>query len=179
MGLIMRFMLKTLSIALGISVVALISTPTVLAVENQRAIGKFGVWTAVVGTDNNAQVCFITSQPQDTLPKNVNRDPVYFVVQHALGRGARNEVSTLIGYPFKKGSTGLAKIDGKSFTLFTEGSAAWLLEDKDESVFVDEMKKGAEMIVTGTSHRGTLTTDTYSLAGVTKAMEAIDKACNL
>ncbi|MGB1026239.1 MAG: invasion associated locus B family protein, partial [Rhodospirillaceae bacterium] len=39
------------------------------------------------------------------------------------------------------------------------------------------MKRGRDMIVKGTSSRGTVTTDTYSLSGVTAAMNAIDKAC--
>ena len=33
------------------------------------------------------------------------------------------------------------------------------------------------MVVKGASSRGTATTDTYSLIGVTKAHGAIDKAC--
>jgi hypothetical protein len=33
------------------------------------------------------------------------------------------------------------------------------------------------MVVRGTSTRGTNTTDTYSLSGVTAAMDAIDAAC--
>ena len=39
------------------------------------------------------------------------------------------------------------------------------------------MKRGNTMIVTGTSSRGTLTTDRYSLSGITAAIEAIGKAC--
>jgi hypothetical protein len=35
------------------------------------------------------------------------------------------------------------------------------------------------MIVKGTSSRGTLTTDTYSLSGFTAAFNAISKACGL
>ena len=42
---------------------------------------------------------------------------------------------------------------------------------------VQAMKAGSELIVKGTSGRGTATTDTYSLGGFTAAMAAIDKAC--
>ena len=41
------------------------------------------------------------------------------------------------------------------------------------------MKKGNRMVVKGTSSRGTLTTDTFSLKGFTKAYGAIGKACGL
>jgi Invasion associated locus B (IalB) protein len=39
------------------------------------------------------------------------------------------------------------------------------------------LKAGKQMIVRGTSSRGTETTDTYSLSGFTAALAAIDKAC--
>jgi hypothetical protein len=47
----------------------------------------------------------------------------------------------------------------------------------DEPGFVAALKKGSKLVVHGTSSRGTKTTDTYSLSGVTAAMDAIDKAC--
>ena len=39
------------------------------------------------------------------------------------------------------------------------------------------LKAGTTLVVRGTSQRGTNTTDTYSLRGVTAAMTEIDKAC--
>ena len=39
------------------------------------------------------------------------------------------------------------------------------------------MKKGSNLVVKGTSQRGTETTDSYSLTGITAGMAAIDKAC--
>jgi hypothetical protein len=42
---------------------------------------------------------------------------------------------------------------------------------------VTALKGGSSLVVKGTSGRGTQTTDTYSLAGVTAAMAAIDTAC--
>jgi hypothetical protein len=39
------------------------------------------------------------------------------------------------------------------------------------------MQKGHSLIVKGTSRRGTNTTDTYSLQGVTAALESVAKEC--
>jgi len=39
------------------------------------------------------------------------------------------------------------------------------------------MRAGLTMVVKGTSSRGTLTTDTYSLRGFTAAYDAMQKAC--
>ncbi|MEM8744554.1 MAG: invasion associated locus B family protein [Pseudomonadota bacterium] len=42
---------------------------------------------------------------------------------------------------------------------------------------VTAMKAGSTMVVQGRSTRGTLTTDEYSLSGITKALDAVTKAC--
>ena len=47
----------------------------------------------------------------------------------------------------------------------------------DEQKVVAAMKAGSTMVVQGRSTRGTLTTDEYSLNGITKALEAVTKAC--
>ncbi|MCE2510856.1 MAG: invasion associated locus B family protein, partial [Alphaproteobacteria bacterium] len=64
-------------------------------------------------------------------------------------------------------------------SLFTEGDMAWAAETKTDQALVAALKKGNRMVVTGTSKRGTKTTDTYSLAGFTASHRAINLACNL
>jgi Invasion associated locus B (IalB) protein len=117
-----------------------------------------------------------------TAAKDKNGNPVF--------KKVRNEVQTLIGYPLQPTSdsfTHSASIDGKSYPMKSipddpstpnkDNEAAWLASMNDESGFVAALKKGTSLVVTGTSLRGTKTTDTYSLGGVTQAMAAIDKAC--
>ncbi|MCF6325951.1 MAG: invasion associated locus B family protein [Devosiaceae bacterium] len=144
-------------------------------VEN---LGTFRFWTAWKGDDNSGVMCYISSQPQETLPANVNRDPIHFLVVNRKGLGTLNEVQTLVGYPLASDSTPQVSVDGRGFDMVVEGSAAWLASANDEKPFVDAMKSGTQMIVKGRSQRGTNTTDTYSLLGVTAAMEKIGQACN-
>ena len=78
-------------------------------------------------------------------------------------------------------------IDGKAWpmksipddpsTTIIDSEAAWLASTEDEPAFVTAMKSGTNLVVKGTSGKGTQTTDTYSLGGVTAALAAIDKAC--
>jgi len=105
-------------------------------------------------------------------------------------RKVRNEVQTLIGYPMQPTSDSFfhsAAINGKSWpmksipddpaTPIKDSEAAWLASMDDEAGFVAALKKGTTLVVSGTSIKGTKTTDTYSLGGITAAMDAIDKAC--
>ena len=117
-----------------------------------------------------------------TAAKDKNGNPVF--------RKVRNEVQTLIGYPMQPTSDSFshsADIDGKAYpmksipddpsTPIKDNEAAWLASMDDEASFVAAMKKGTKLVVHGTSAKGTKTADTYSLGGVTAAMDAIDKAC--
>jgi invasion protein IalB len=156
---------------------AIVIAPSAGMAQQAKSLGTFNAWTAWQGTDANGEICYISSQPSDSEPKNVNRDPIHFLVIHRKGLGTKNEVQTLIGYPFNANPNASATVDGKAYPMVTEGSAAWLASSGDESGFVSSLKAGTELVVRGTSQRGTKTTDKYSLRGVTAAMSAIDKAC--
>ncbi len=146
--------------------------------QQAKNLGTFNQWTAWQGADSTGVICYISSQPQDMKPAGANRDPVHFLVIHRKALGTKNEAQTIIGYPFNSTNPNVtASVDGRAFPMVTEGSAAWLASAKDESAFVTALKAGATLVVRGTSQRGTNTTDTYSLSGVTAAMGAIDKAC--
>jgi hypothetical protein len=161
----------TLTFALG-------STIAPVLAQQAQNLGTFRNWTAWKGTDANGEMCYISAQPQDTKPDGVTRSPIHFLIIHRKGLGTKNEVQTLIGYPFNSTSSNAsATIDGKTFPMVTEGEAAWLASAADEPNFVSAMKAGSTLTVKGTSQRGTNTTDTYDLGGVTAAMTEIDKAC--
>jgi len=141
-------------------------------------IGTFKAWTAWKGTDANGLICYISAAPTTSKPDGAKRDPVHFLIINRKGGNTKNEVQTLIGYPFKKDGKPTATIDTKSYNMVVDGSAAWLASQGDEPGFVAALKSGTNLVVKGTSQRGTDTSDTYTLAGVTAAMATIDKACS-
>ena len=52
------------------------------------------------------------------------------------------------------------------------------MENADqEKTLVDAMRKGRKMVVKGTSSRGTSTVYTYSLSGITAALNTISTVC--
>jgi hypothetical protein len=167
--------LGLLSLSLGLA----LSTAMAPALAQQaQNLGTFKNWTAWKGIDANGEMCYISAAPQSSQPSGVNRSPIHFLVIHRKGLGTKNEVQTLIGYPFNTtNSNASASIDGRAFQMVTEGEAAWLASAADEPNFVAALKAGTTLVVKGTSQRGTNTTDTYDLGGVTAAMGEIDKAC--
>lgn len=145
--------------------------------EDPKFVEEFSDWSAYTYKAGGGNVCYVVSQPKDSEPKNVRRDKVFFLVQHRPKDKVRSEVSTIIGYKFKSGSMASVEIDGNKLTLFTNGDGAWAESGSVDRKIVAAMKAGKSMVVTGTSSRGTRTTDRYSLSGITAAMQKIDGIC--
>lgn len=141
-------------------------------------VGQDKDWAVFTATVDGGNTCFIVSQPKDMEPKNVTRDPVYFFVTQRPKDNISNQVSVVIGYPYKDGSKTTVEIGTQRFTLFTKGDKAWIENIQEQGSLVDAMKRGATMIVRGTSGRGTNTTDTYSLSGITAAIARLARACS-
>lgn len=166
---------------LGTVLVAALAVPA--TAQEIKQLGTFKAWTAWTGNDANGLMCYISAQPDDWSPKEikgapVKRSPIHFLVINRKGLGTKNEVQTLVGYPFHPTNPNVsATIDGKSYPMVTEGEAAWLAVEADESAFVDALKAGTKLTVKGTSTKGNDLIDTYSLSGVTAALGEISKAC--
>jgi hypothetical protein len=152
--------------------------PWPAAAQEPTLLGEFGDWAAYTYTSNQGRVCYAVSIPKSSEPQGVNRDPVFFLISHFPKQGVRNEISTIIGYPFRKESTVQLTIGEKRFDLFTSGDGAWADSAAKDHEIVDELKKGSKMDLQGTSWRGTTTKDNYSLQGVSAAVSKIDESCS-
>lgn len=147
------------------------------AAPEQKALGSFGDWTAVADGDGKKRLCYIGSVPKKAEGKYTTRGDAHFLVTHRPADKVKGEISVSAGYTYKEGKDAEAEIDGRNFKLFTRGENAWAYDAASDKAMVAAMKAGRQLIVRGTSSRGTATTDTYSLAGFTAALAASDKAC--
>jgi invasion protein IalB len=155
----------------------LAGSPAQAQAQDPKLLGEFQDWAAYTYESDSGPVCYIVSQPTDWEPKNVNRGPIFFLITHRPSERVRNEVNTIIGYPFREGSSATVTVGDRSFELFTSGDGAWAdTADRDRQI-VEAMKAGSTMRLDGVSWRGTETRDRYSLSGVTNAMNRIDAEC--
>lgn len=145
--------------------------------QTAKFIEKQGDWSVYANDAGGKKVCFTVAKPRDTKPKNVKRDPIYFYVSNWPTAKVKGEISIKMGYPLKPGVPAEIKIGDKKFDLFTKAEGAYVEKAETEKQVVEAMKAGSTMVVQGRSTRGTLTTDEYSLSGISKALEAVDKAC--
>ena len=145
--------------------------------QGTERLGDFGDWSAFRFQESGETACYMASEPKKAEGNYTNRGDIFAVVTHRPAENTRNEVSILAGYTYEKGSSVEVQIGSKKVTLFTDQDSAWAADAATDSDLVKAMIKGSKMVVRGTSSRGTLTTDSYSLSGFTKAHKAIDKAC--
>jgi Invasion associated locus B (IalB) protein len=158
---------------------AAVLTAAGAAAADQEMLGKFEAWDAVATTEGKAKLCYVAGLPKKSEGKYDKRGEASVLVTHWPGQKRFNVVTVNAGYDYKKDSTVTVKIGSHSFTLFTKGDTAWTESPAADGTVVGYMKAGETMTVTGESSRGTQTTDTYDLSGMTAAIGAIDKACGV
>jgi hypothetical protein len=142
-------------------------------------IGQFGTWGAYAATPNGKKVCFALAKPSSskTNPPNRPRDPAYAFVSTRPAEKVSNEVSVMIGYALKPGSESTLEVGGASYSMYTQGDGLWIKNAAEEERMVEAMRKSADATVKGVSAKGTETTDTFSLKGLSQALDKIAQDC--
>jgi len=142
-------------------------------------VGQYGDWGAYTASPGGKKVCFVLSKPksQNASKDDAKRDPAYVFVSTRPSENVKNEVSVIVGYPLNPKVDATAQIGSSTFLMFGQKDGAWIKNAAEEPKLVDAMRKGSELVVKGKSSRGTETTDTYSLMGITNALERAAKEC--
>ena len=142
-------------------------------------LGQYGDWGAYAASPGGNKVCFALAKPKTTKmePAGRNRDPSYLFVSTRPAEKVKNEVSVIIGYPFKSSSDAIAEVGTTKFAMYTQNDGAWIKNVAEEARMVESMRKGADLTVKGTSGRGTQSTDQYSLKGLAQALNKIEQEC--
>ena len=147
--------------------------------DNPKPLGTFERWTAYSLTEGGQQVCYVASAPAKSDGKYAKRGDVFMLITHRPAQKSLDVVSFVAGYAFKPEAQAELAVGKDKFTLFVKDERAWAPDDKADATIVRAMSKGAEMVVRGTSARGTATTDHFSLKGFARAYDAINKACKV
>jgi Invasion associated locus B (IalB) protein len=142
-------------------------------------LGQYADWGAYTASPGGNKVCFAFAKPKTTQLEPVGRarGPSYLFVSTRPAEKVKNEVSVIIGYPFKTSSDATAEIGTAKFAMYTQNDGAWIKNVAEEARMVDAMRKGADLTVKGTSGRGTQSTDQYSLKGLAQALDKVEQEC--
>ena len=162
---------------LGPAFAALVLCAVPTLAQGAKLIDVFNEWSAFVEDEKGKPTCYAGSLPKKTEGKYTKRGDALILVTHRPAEKSFDVVSIQAGYIYRKESEVEVTIGGQRFELFVKGGNAWAKDSKSDRLMVAAMKGGKSMVVKGTSSRGTLTTDTYSLSGFTAAYGTMGKAC--
>ena len=142
-------------------------------------VNTFNSWTLYRDTDGQ-KICFLAGTPGATEPSGLQRGPALLYISAWPKDGVKAEVSVKLGFPAKKASDIVVTVSGQAtgtFKLFAKDDRAFIQDTTQELKLLDAMKKGSKLSVQAVSEKGTSVTDTYSLQGMTAALQALGGGC--
>jgi hypothetical protein len=83
----------------------------------------------------------------------------------------------MIGYTLKPGSESTLEVGGASYSMYTQGDGLWIKNAAEEERMVEALRKSADATIKGVSAKGTETIDTFSLKGLSQALDRIAQDC--
>ncbi|MEM9734951.1 MAG: invasion associated locus B family protein [Pseudomonadota bacterium] len=142
--------------------------------QTPKPIKQHKAWGAYTYNDARAgKICYILSIPTAKEPTDRDHGDVFFLVSQKPDGSRKFEPQVEVGYPLKPQAAVTVTVDGKDFKMFSQGNNAWLEDVGQEPALVEAMRAGRSMKVSGQSSRGTQTSYTYSLSGVTAALNEV------
>ena len=142
-----------------------------------RLMATHGDWEVYVFFEGKNKVCYMASQPKDKQGNYTKRGDPFALITHRPAENTRDVFSYITGYTYKAGSEAVVEVDGDTIPLFTQDETAWAPDAETDRRIAKLVRDGSKMVVKGTSSRGTLTTDTFSLKGSSKAYERMSSEC--
>lgn len=145
-------------------------------------LGQFNDWSAYSAGSGGAKTCYALAQPQSSDPAKAHRAKIFFLISDWPAQKIKAQAEAVPGYPYMKDSVTTVQIGSDKFNFFTKNDgngSAWLQNKADETRLIASMQRATQMTVTGTSARGTVTHDTYSLAGLSDALAKAHAGCGM
>ncbi|TCR83871.1 invasion associated locus B family protein [Rhizobium sp. BK376] len=155
----------------------LLSSASIAAAAQPTRINEFDDWGVYSYASKQGTVCYALSMPKQMKPEGIDHGRNFFIVSPGGDGGSAYVPEAIMGYPLKAGSAVNITIGDDKFVMFTKDNAAWVQKEGEEPQMVSAMQGGSDMLVEATSKRGTSTSYSYSLSGITAALKQVAK-CN-
>lgn len=145
------------------------------AFAQATAVGQHRDWGTYSYDSDNGKVCYVMSVPKEKRPNSLNHGDIFFFVSQKPGQNVAFEPQFIASYSFQDDSKVTVEIGDDAYTMFTQGKSAWLENAAEESQLIDAMKAGADMSISAKSGRGNDTSYSFSLLGLTNALDSISE----
>jgi Invasion associated locus B (IalB) protein len=153
--------------------------PPAMGGAQPKLLGQYADWGAYTAAPGGKKVCFAIAKPasSETTPPGRPRNPTYMFISTRPAEKVTDEISIIIGYPFKPSADATASVGSTAFPLYTQQDGAWIKNAAEEANMVSAMRGGQTAMVKGVSAKGTQSSDTYSLKGLAQALDRTGQEC--
>lgn len=145
------------------------------AFAQARAMDQFRDWGTYSYQADGNKVCYVMSVPKEKRPASLDHGDIFFFVSQKPGQGGGYEPQFIAAYDFQSDSKVTVTVGDATYSMFTRGKSAWLEDAGQGPQLVAAMKAGADMSVSATSGRGNPTSYSFSLFGLTDALNSISE----
>jgi invasion protein IalB len=180
--LLPQVLLALAAAALALPATALAQPRAANPTAQATLLGQYGDWGAYTASPGGRKVCFALSKPtsqQDNPPnRRTATNAVYLFVSTRPDEKVANEISVLVtGYAFKANTEATMTIGGGGFPMYTQNDGAWVKNAAEEARLIEAMRKSADAVIKAQTSKGTATTDTFSLKGISQALDRAAQEC--
>jgi hypothetical protein len=158
---------KSAAIALALTVVAASA-----AHAQPTRVKQFDAWGVYSYQSGGQTTCYALTVPTSSAPASVNHGDNFFLI---APQGQSFMPQAIMGYSLRSGSDVAVAVGSEQFQLAPKDNTAWVRDQSREPALVNAMRGGSQMTVRATSQRGTNTSYSYSLSGVTAALQEVRK----
>jgi invasion protein IalB len=159
-----------------ISSLALLAMASPALAQQATKLGQHNAWGTYSYQASGGKVCYVLTVPTDKQPANLDHGDMFFFVSQRPGQQVSYEPQFIAGYTLQENSKVTVTVGAKNFTMFTRGKSAWVENAAEEPQLIAAMKAGSDMKVQAKSGRGNPTSYTFSLKGISAALDSI-KSC--
>ncbi|NNE59039.1 MAG: hypothetical protein HKN36_13110 [Hellea sp.] len=140
--------------------------------------GSFGDWTVYSRYDGAQRLCYVVAHAKSKSPASVRHGDIHFLVANWKSGIAFEQPSFMADFSLKADRPPSVQIDGQKFPMYVSKNESFIAERSDEVSLINRMRAGSTMKVSAVSGRGTNVSYTFSLNGITAALERAQSDCN-
>lgn len=156
-----------------LSCLAALAMAAPAAAQTAQNIGQHNAWATYAYQGDEGRVCYVLTVPTEKQPASLNHGDVYFFVSQKPGASPTYQPQFRASYDFQNNSRVRVTVGDQTYNMFTRGGWAWMESPDQEPQLVAAMRGGANMRVQAVSGRGNETNYTFSLQGITAALNSI------
>lgn len=158
-------------------VIALTGVATAQDVGKPQEVAVYRDWKVHKRDLGGDVVCYAITEADDKSPRSANHGNVFFMVASWASGVATNQPSLMTGYDLRAEPDPTVRVGSDKWDMYVDENEGFIEKDNDEQRLINAMRRGSDMRVSAVSERGTATNYSFSLLGVTAALERIKKEC--